>query len=216
MSKSVAVIAAVLAAAPAAHAQKAAAPATVTLTDERGDVRGDKDNLDVVEVGLASDGKNLLVSATMDAEVSALMKDRNAGHALRLFIDSDDNPATGGAITWAAERKGYEAELGVASCIKYESGEACLGGLGGSPRTGFFSSYNIKTWKSAPDGGSFDSQFMGLSDVGGTVAGKTLKVSVPYEKLGLRGGQTIRIAVREEDAAFDASAVMPDVRLKLK
>jgi hypothetical protein len=202
------------AAAPA-QAQKAAAQTTATLKDAAGDVRGGKDNLDVVEVGLDSDGKSLLISATMAGDLATLMKDRMAGEALRVFIDTDDNPATGGAVDWADGRKGYDAEVQVESCVKYAAGEACMGGLSG-PATGFFSSYDVKLWKTAADGGSFDQQFMSMSGKSGPSAGKTLKVSVPYDKLGLHAGQTVRVAVREQDAGFDASAVMPDVRLKLK
>jgi hypothetical protein len=211
-----AVAVAVCASTPA-HAQKAAAQSVVTLKDAAGDVRGGTDNLDVVEVGLDSDGKSLLVSATLAADVAGLMKDRMAGDALRVFIDTDDNPATGGGITWAGDRKGYEAEVGAYSCIKYANGEACMGGLGGQAHTGTFTSYGIKTWKKEGDGGSFETQLMPMaSDSYGTAAGKTLKIAVPYAKLGLRPGQTVRVAVRESDGPFDASAVMPDARLKLK
>jgi hypothetical protein len=200
-----------------AHAQKAAAQATVTLKDAAGDVRGtDDDNLDVVQVGLDSDGKNLLVSATLAADVAALMKKRMASDVLRVFIDTDDNPATGGEITWGGGRKGYETELDAYSCLKYAGGEACMGGLGGAP-TGNFTSYGIKTWKKEGDGGSYETQVMAMSGGNyGTAAGKLLKVSVPYDKLGVHSGQTIRVAVRESDGPFDASAVMPDARLKLK
>ena len=200
---------------PSAHAQKAAAQTTVTLKDAAGDVRGGKDNLDVVEVGLDSDGKNLLISATMAGDIATLMKDRTPGEALRVFIDTDDNPATGGAVDWASARKGYDAVVMVESCVKYAAGEACLGGLSG-PHTGLFSNYDLKLWKKAADGGSFDQQPMSMGGSSGTSAGKTLKVSVPYDKLGLHAGQAIRVAVREQDADFDASAVMPDARLKLK
>ena len=206
-----------LCAAVPAHAQKAVARSVVTLKDAAGDVRGhDDDNLDVVAVGLDSDGKNLLVSATLAADVAALMSKRNASDVLRVFIDTDDNPATGGEITWAAGRKGYETELDAYSCVQYANGEACMGGLGGA-QTGYFTSYGISAWKKEGGGGSFQSQLMPGSDgSAGTVAGKTLKVAVPYAKLGLHAGQTIRVAVRESDGPYDATAVMPDARLKLK
>jgi len=197
------------------QAQKAAAQTTVTLKDAAGDVRGGKDNLDVVEVGLDSDGKNLLISATMAGDLATLMKDRMPGEALRVFIDTDDNPATGGAVDWADERKGYDAVVMVESCVKYAQGEACMGGLSG-PATGLFSSFDLKTWKKTADGGSFDMQFMSMSGAKGSSAGRTLKVSVPYDKLGLHAGQAVRVAVREQDGPFDKSAVLPDARLKLK
>jgi hypothetical protein len=211
----VALTAAIGVAAPA-RAQKAAAQTTVTLKDPAGDVRGGDDNLDVVAVGLDSDGKNLLVSATLAADVATLMSKRNASDVLRVFIDTDDNPATGGEITWAAGRKGYDTELDAYSCLKYANGEACMGGLGGA-HTGNFTSYGIQKWKKEGDNGSFAMEVMPGSDgSSGTVAGKTLKFAVPYAKLGLRPGQTVRVAVRESDGPYDASAVMPDARLKLK
>lgn len=196
-----------------AHAQKAAAQTTVTLKDAVGDVRGkDDDNLDVVAVGLDSDGKNLLISTTLAADVATLMSKRNASDVLRVFIDTDDNPATGGEITWAAGRKGYDTELDAYSCLKYANGEACMGGMSGA-HTGNFTSYGIQKWKN----GSFAMEVMPGSDGStGTAVGKVLKVSVPYAKLGVRAGQTIRVAVRESDGPYDATAVMPDARLKLK
>jgi hypothetical protein len=210
-------VAAALFAVVPAHAQKAAAQSVVTLKDAAGDVRGkDDDNLDVVAVGLDSDGKSLLVSATLAADVSALMSKRNASDALRMFIDTDDNPATGGEITWAAGRKGYDTEVDAYSCLKYANGEACMGGLGGKP-TGYFTSYGIQKWKKQGDNGSFEMELMpGSEGSTGTAAGRTLKVAVPYAKLGLRAGQTIRVAVRESDGPYDATAVMADARLKLK
>jgi hypothetical protein len=157
-----------------------------------------------------SDGKNLVIAATLSEDVAQLLKGHKAGQVLTVYVDSDNNPATGGEATWS-DKKGFELEIDPQACIKYENGsEACSGAVAATPMKEVYASYSRRKWEN----GSFASQ-MDSPWPHSPVAGKTVKVEVPYDKLGLHSGQAIRVVAREADGPFDKTALFPEVHLTL-
>lgn len=209
-----------LQAAPAAAGK---AVASVDLTDPAGDVRpmnGPGNDRDVVKLSLASDGTNLLASATIAEDEHGDI----ASSVVQLYIDSDNNAATGGAAQWGKDAKppkeGYEYLGRLSICMAYnENIGACAGGASVPPKSRHerveLDKFKGETGKEF----SFSTTSMVISGTGGPAGapftGRVLHGKIPYTALGAKSGQVLRISPRESGVA-GAESFFPDVLLALK
>ncbi len=207
---------AVLCAAGLAWAQAEAPKQRVELADPAGDVEGydGHPGKDVVKVVLDSDGEALLVEVKLAKEASFYLKGHQAGDVVVLSFDTDGDAATGGTIMFG-KRPGFEVQVGVRSCIEYERGEACVGGLKGSPEKAYFSSFKVARFAQG------ESSAKSIHDVfwkspRQPITGDTVQAAVPYADLGVKPGQTVRVAIREADAGPMEDAYFADVTLALR
>jgi hypothetical protein len=188
----------------------------VELTDPAGDVRepAGEANKDLVKLSLTSDGKQLLIVATFKDDLARSLAGKSAGNVIRVYVDTDNKPATGGKATWS-DKSGFEYVVEVRACIKYDSGEACQGALTGPKMTSLFSRWVVK--KHSPPGDNFNATHDLMWDSpSAVVSGKVVQAAIPYAEIGAQTGQALRLVVREEDGPFDGSALLPDATLKLK
>jgi hypothetical protein len=187
----------------------------VTLQDAAGDVESQDGGpvLDLTALTIASDGTELAFSLTLAAEaVGVLSATNQAGTVVTVFVDRDDDPATG-VTTVFGRKPGFEFALGINACIDYDVGEACGGGLGDARQEGYFAAWSVRK----AEGGELKS----VHDVfwkapRGKLEGRTLAVSVPYSELRLEPGAKVRIAVQEAGGGFGPEAFLPEVRLTVK
>ena len=126
-----------------ASAETIKATHTVEWADAEGDVTNlDDPGKDVVKVSITSDGKEFSVIVTLKDDLKHYLEGHKAGAVIQLHFDMDNNKGTGGEIFWT-KNTGFEYVISLRSCIRYEKGEACIGGFD-DPITGFFSSYSTK------------------------------------------------------------------------
>lgn len=195
-------------------AQSSKPVATVDLTDPAGDVK-DKTGKDIVKVSLSSDGKAIKASVTLKDDISKSISGTMApGDVLEMYFDTDSKDTTGGKPMWG-DKKGFEFGSEVLGCIDYEGGSsACAGGAGSKIKSLFSVTETMKFTKAgAGDTDSLD-HFWDLPKV--PLQGNKIEGTVPYEKIGVKAGQTIRVVLRESDAGFDDKSYFPDVWLILK
>jgi hypothetical protein len=195
-------------------AQASKPVATADLTDPAGDVK-DKTGKDILKVSVSSDGKNIKAAVTLKDDISKTISGTMApGEVLEMYFDTDSKDTTGGKPFWG-NKKGFEFGSTLMGCIEYEGGSsACLGGAGTKIKSFFTTTETIKYTKAgANDNDSID-HFWDLPRV--PLQGNKLEGSVPYEKIGVKSGQTIRVVLRESDGGFDDKSYFPDVWLMLK
>jgi hypothetical protein len=187
---------------------------TAELNDPAGDVQsgttsaGKRAPYDVVHLTLSSDGKNVLVAATL--------KDPPGGFAssvVKLYFDTDNNPKTGVETFWS-KKPGFEYQSQVEACISYTNGgSACVGGMSGKVKSRYGVADVSKFGATSMDRKSVRSSFDATEF---PIEGKVVKASIAYADLGVKPGSVVRILARESDGPYDASADFPDVLLKLK
>jgi hypothetical protein len=195
-------------------AQSSKPVAIVDLTDPAGDVK-DKTGKDIVKVSLSSDGKNIKAAVTLTDDISkSISKTMAPGKVLEMYFDTDSKDTTGGKPFWG-DKKGFEFGSEVLGCIDYEGGSAaCAGGAGTKIKSLFSVTESMKFTKAgASDTDSLD-HFWDLPKV--PLQGNKIEGAVPYEKIGVKSGQTIRVVLRESDGGFDDKSYFPDVWLILK
>lgn len=195
-------------------AQASKPVATADLTDPAGDVK-DKAGKDIVKVSLSSDGKNIKAAVALKDDISKSISGTMApGKVLEMYFDTDSKDTTGGKPFWG-DKKGFEFGSEVLGCIDYEGGSsACAGGAGTKIKSLFNVTETMKFTKAgASDTDSLD-HFWDLPKV--PLQGNKIEGAVPYEKIGVKSGQTIRVVLRESDGGFDDKSYFPDVWLILK
>ena len=198
--------------APATHAQKVVPRAEIT--DAAGDVNefnGKGNSFDVVTLGLDSDGKNLIVNVTLAAETGAM-----ASAAVELYIDADNNVKTGGATEWGPAGFEYVAEVGI--CFVVATGRICTGGTDEPVKLRHAATMVERFTGAAGDelDRALEMTVSHLSSPETPQKGKTITERIRYSDLGVKKGQTIRIAAREADGKDGVASFFPDVLLKLK
>ena len=130
-----------------------------------------------------------------------------------LHFDTDNNPDTGGKFFWV-ENTGFECVVILRTCIRYENGEACVGGLG-LPSTGFFSSYKTKKYEQGSTSANDIHESLWQSPRE-DITGNIVKTEIPYEEIGVASGQTIRIVIEEIDSEDNEEAYFTDIFFELK
>lgn len=190
---------------------------SVELKDSAGDVKshGGDPGKDVVGLKIASDGANLEVTVSLGKDIGYYLEGHKAGDVIQLYLDTDNNEATGGQPFWGS-KKGFEYLVGLRTCIAYRGGgEACAGGIKGFTPERYFSSYVVekiaegtKTTKKTHD--------IFWESPRADIKSNIVRTTIPYEEIGVSSGRTIRIAVREYDSTYDDRSFFPDVILTLK
>jgi hypothetical protein len=173
----------------------------------------------VVKANVASDGTNILVSATLKEDEHG----NSAGPVLDLYLDTDGNGATGGTAYWGKDAKppraGYEYRAQLSVCLAYnENVGACAGGASQPPRSRHVRIV-LDKFKGAPgvvlDGMTSTPLISGFDAATDPFKGRVLQGKIPYASLGVKPGQTVRISARKGDVAGEES-FLPDFLLALK
>jgi hypothetical protein len=205
------VAALVLAVTTSAWAQGASP--TVELTDPAGDVNefnGKGNSYDVVKVTLGSDGKDLLVGATLAGDPGTM-----SGGVVDLYIDADNDPKTGGKTEWGPAGFEHRAELAI--CFKTASGKSCGGGSS-QPIQLKHAATMVESF-TGPAGAELERPHIEmtvnhLQSPETPLAGRVVKDKIAYSALGVKKGQVLRIAIRETDGK-EGAAFFKDALLKL-
>jgi hypothetical protein len=189
---------------------------SVELDDPAGDVLNEDGDLgkDVVKLVLASDGKDLQVTATLEKEITHYLVGNMAGDLLQINMDTDTNAATGGKTSWG-NKEGFEQKVSVRTCIEYKNGgEACVGGME-TDHEKYFSSYNVEKLEQGSTSGKNTHDIFWTSPQA-DITGKTVTSKISYSDIGVSSGQTIRLAIREADSSYDAKSFFPEILFILK
>ena len=101
-----------------------------------------------------------------------------------MHFNTDNNEATGGIPFWGKNKKGFEYQIDLVACIKYESGGlACLGAAG-SDIEGFISSYKLSKYKQ--DKKMPESVNSVLDSIQKDITGKQVEITLPYTLIDLQ------------------------------
>lgn len=194
----------------------------VELTDPAGDVSpihstgGDQPGFDVVKLAVRSDGARITVTATLKDPPGDFASD-----VVRLFFDTDANPATGAEFTYPKIR-GFEYRGELNACVSYaDRSEACAGGMS-AKATGHWAAVELERYKGKAQ---FDTEgvvsalaFPGKKASPRTpIAGTRVESSFDYADLGVKPGQKIRLVVQESSGMSGADeGFFPEILLTLK
>jgi hypothetical protein len=188
----------------------------IELDDPVGDVQENdgKPGKDVVKLSITSDGENLHILAVLKEDVAIYLKDQLAGPVIEMHFNTDNNDATGGIAFWGKDKKGFEYQIDLVACIKYENGGlACLGGLGDKIE-GFVSSYKIYEYEQ--DKKMPKNTNSALESTQKDITGKQVEITLPYSEIGIKSGGRMRISIRESDSSFDDKSYFPEVFFIIK
>ena len=183
----------------------------IKLNDPIGDVQENngKPGKDVVKVSITSDGENLQIIAKLKEKVAFYLKEQMAGPIIELHFNTDNNDLTGGIPFWGNGMKGYEYQVNLVACIKYDkNGLACMGAVGGEIK-GFCSSYKIYEYEQDKKMPTNINNV--LDSTQKDISGKEVEIILPYSEIGIKSGSRIRIAIRESDSSFDNNSYFPQV-----
>lgn len=196
---------------------------SVELADPAGDViriNGPGNDRDVVKLSLASDGTNLVVSATIAEDEHGSI----AASVVDLYIDSDGDAKTGGRARWGEDatppRQGYEYRGRLGVCLAWnENIGSCAGGPDVPPKSRH-DRLELDKFKGTPEQDfGFDTSTTVVAATGrpadAPFSGRVLRGTVPYTALGARSGQVLRISARET-SGNGAKGFFPDVLLALQ
>jgi hypothetical protein len=173
----------------------------------------------IVKASIGSDGSNILVSATLKEDEHG----DAAGPVIDLYIDTDGNAATGGKAYWGKDAKppkaGYEYRAQLSVCLAYnENVGACAGGSTQPPKSRH-ARIVLDKFKGAAgadlDMMNSETLISGFGAANDPFTGRVLQGKIPYVKLGLKPGQTVRVSARKGPVAGEES-FFPDFLLALK
>lgn len=201
----------------AASLSAADAKHKVVLDDPAGDAQEQGDGgpgKDIVKLTIESTGSSLDVTLELADDAAHYLKGHQAGGVAEMNLDTDGDPATGG-IAWWNDEAGFEYVVTIRTCIKYEGGHACAGALGGVPEKGYYSSFMVKRYKEGTKQASDTHDDPFWKSPTQPIDGNLVKVSIPYDELGLKPGGTVRMLIREVDGDFRDS-YFPIASLTLK
>ena len=195
---------------------------SVELTDPAGDVyaaNGPGNDRDVVKVLFGSDGSSITLSATTNEDEHGTM----ASAVLHLFLDTDNNGQTGGvAPDWEAKppKRGYEFDATLSMCMAWDKDiGACSGGPADAPKATPHPRILLEKFTGAAGAKfDFDSReqvIHGYGPAGPPFKGRIVQGKIPYDSLGVKSGQVVRITARESTVYGD-TGYFPDVLLALK
>lgn len=192
------------------------------LTDPAGDVQpihsssGDYPGLDVVNLAVASDGKQIAFTATLKDPPGSF-----ATEVLAVYFDTDNKPATGMQMTYP-ELGGFEYKAQLEACADFsDKSSACVGGSVKAKPTRHWAAINLEHYKGK---GEYDKDTvvdsMGFPGSKASaqvpIPGKVVQGSIDYADLKVKPGQTIRILVSEACAGGNLDSYFPEILLKLQ
>ncbi len=179
------------------------------VLDAKDKMQGSK-GVDVVKLTISSDGKQLKTTALLHKEVKEYITD-SAGLTLAVYLDTDNNPATGGEIPYCG-KNGFERRIELRICLDYGGGAyICGGGMTGKKASGYLNGQSVYNYDSKKV--AWEPQQVG--EIQGPVRTNQLESSVSYKTLGVNPGSLVRISAYEADALFKAGC-FDDALLKLK
>ncbi len=199
------------------HAESLKAKHSITLIDAEGDVKeqhGGHPGKDVVKLVIKSDGKNMQVAVSLKKDIAHYLEGHLAGGVLTVNFDTDNNAKTGGKTFWGG-KTGFEYEVSLLTCIKYERGEACGGGLK-KPSVGFFATIDTKKYTQQGKTDTKDIHDIFWKSPRKDIKGNKAVFTIPYSEIGAASGKTVRIVIRESDSSFDEKSFFPDILFTLK
>jgi hypothetical protein len=196
-------VAAVLLSLPLLAEETTPARAKVTFSDPAGDVTGDPDDkqpIDVVGIDLSSDGEFIVVGTTL-AEVA-----KPAGLLQALVVgvafDVDNNRKTGG--------RGFGGSCGDVPGIDFESEMLTSFEEGAPSKSSSASVISV-------DAKGNQASVLRFTDAPSTPAnGKTYTGRIAYSSIGGKPGQTVRVIVRELNDRGETCGMFPEALLTLK
>lgn len=191
------------------------------LTDPAGDVEaihsssGDYPGLDVIKLALASDGKQLKVTATLKDPPGVF-----ADTVVEIYFDTDRNAKTGAELTFPPAA-GFEFLAKLQACVEFDDkSAACVGGSSKAKATRHWAGIDLERYQGK---GQYDRKSvvdaMGFpgskASVQTPISGTTVAGVIDYADLGVKPGQTIRLLAREVSGKTDADR-FPEIWLTLK
>jgi len=200
----------------AAFTQTVAGRHEIILNDPIGDVQKNdgKPGKDVVKVSITSDGENLHIIAELKEKVAFYLMEQMAGPVIEMHFNTDNNDITGGIPFWGKNKKGFEYQVNIVACIKYNNGGlACLGAVGGEIE-GFCTSYKVYEYEQ--DKKMPKNTNNALNSTQKDITGKEVEITLPYSVIGIKPGGRMRIAIRESDSSFDDNSYFPQVFFIIK
>lgn len=195
----------------------------VELKDPAGDMRnittssGEEPPLDVVLLAIKSGGGHLDLQATLAAPPG-----RFATAPITLYIDADNNPATGIKM-FGDGPMGFEYRAELDLCMKYSDGsEACHGGSSNAKPTARYAAIELRRMKGARELENDETITDAMGFPGAKAAaqvpvtGSLVAASADYADLKVKPGQTIRVVARETGGRANDDGYFPAVLLTLK
>jgi len=212
--------------------------------DPAGDVKPfsnapDRPRLDIVRVEAEGREGALRLRVKMKDDLGKFLGYTDAGGnkygsvVAGFFIDTDNNPDTGGHPMFHENSKrplrGYEYQVSLQAGYRYKQGQATGTGTGDividtakysdvEPIVSFFlnrlkqgsSAYDFEATRKLP------ANARELAQKATAIRGEWVETAVPYEWLGLKAGETIRLCFREPAAtSFKGEDMSEDRTLKL-
>ena len=105
-------------------------PTAVTITDPIGDAGNFEGGMDITRVDLQTDGKDFLLTVTCKQDLANVLKTTGkAGYPAEVYLDTDNNPETGGESTFIDTKKGFEFQILTSACIKSGYTSVCGGNV---------------------------------------------------------------------------------------
>jgi hypothetical protein len=154
----------------------------------------------VTALALRSDGTHLTVAATLREAPAG----SRGAVLVTLRLDTDNEAGTGA--------EGYEYQAQLDSCVELSSGNSFCGGA--TSKLAAKRRFAVVEVTRLTSGGT--ERVRGTTDAPQTaITGTVAEAKQAYADLGVRPGQTIRIAAREDGAPGDARP-FPQVALTLK
>jgi hypothetical protein len=208
--------------AEAAKLEVKKATGKIELTDPSGDVEPihssskDYPGLDVVGLAIASDGKQISITATLKDPPGEFASD-----VVAIYFDTD-NKATTGMQMMFPELGGFEYKAELDACADYaDKSSACVGGSSKAKASRHWAAVQLDRFK-GKDENAKDTVIDNMGFPGSKaspqtpIAGKVLQGSIDYADLGVKPGQTIRIVARESGGGGGLDSYFPEIQLKLQ
>ena len=195
------------------------AAGSIDLTDPAGDVSPihtsdgvDYPGFDVVKLSVKSDGKQIVITATLKDPPGAF-----ASNVVELYFDTDNQAKSGTSLNFPPI-DGIEYLTELSACVDYADGSsACAGGAKAKPKS-HWAAINLSRYKGKPFDKDTVVDSMGFpgskASPKAPITGNVVQGSVAYSDLNVKPGQTIRLVIKESHAQDDG--LFPEVLLTLK
>lgn len=173
---------------------------------------GDSPGFNVLKMSLKSDGKQIVVAATLKEPPGSF-----PDHILELYFDTDNDAKSGAQLIFPAIG-GFEYHGKLDACVGYtDDSSSCVGGLDAKVKA-HWSTVHLDRYNGTKesDNDTVISRMLGNSPQV-AIAGNVVQGSFDYHDLNVKPGQTIRLVVQRpySDIAEDGG-FFPDILLTLK
>jgi hypothetical protein len=192
---------------------------TTPLAPQRMWEGGSQPAVDVSALSIRSDGSRITFAATLKAPPGLV-----AAVPVTIYIDSDNNPATGPKADPMWEIPAgfeYKAELHMCVTFADESQHCDTGGSKAKP-TNYDGAMNLERFKGDSYHADYDTVVVPFrfppakTSARLPVKGQVVESSIEYEDLGAKPGQTIRLLAKKSGGGTKPDPAFPVVLLTLK